>query len=1067
MVAPPAAGPAALARHRRRPRSSSREALRGAAPTPAHADGRPRQQLDDALDALAAALRGARRVAADGRARLAALAPHAATIVDIARTLARARTRRRRRRRAARLDGGALRDAIDEPRARPRRCRRRRSRAGSRALAPTAPGDGRRDGLRLPPRPERKLLSIGYRVADGTLDPSCYDLLASEARLASFVAIAKGDVPRGTGSASGAPLTPVGRGAALISWSGSMFEYLMPSLVMRAPAGSLLEQTSRLVVRAADRLRRRARRAVGRLGVGLQRARPRAHLSVLELRRAGPRPEARARRERRHRALRDGARGDGRSARRGARTSRASPRPARAAATASTRRSTTRAPRLPEGDDGRDRARLHGAPPGHDARRASPTRCSTGAMRARFHAEPIVQATELLLQERTPRDVAVAHPRAEEVEAAATVRELELPAVRPLPLRRTTPRRATHLLSNGRYAVMLTAAGSGYSRWRDLAVTRWREDATRDDWGTYVFLRDVAERRGLVGRLPAERRRAGQLRGRRSPRTAPSSSGATARSRRRSRSSSRRRTTPRSAASRSTNRGSRGARDRAHLLRRARARAAGRRRGAPGLLEAVRADRVSSPELGALLATRRPRSPERARVWAAHLAVVEGETRRRAADTRPTARASSAAAASVRDADRGDRRPAALRTRSAPCSTRSSACAAACAIPPGATARVAFWTLVASVARRSCSTSPTSITTATAFERAATLAWTQAQVQLRHLGIEPDEATSSSASPAACSTPIPRCGRRRTRSAAAPAASPALWAHGISGDLPIVLVRIDDVEDIAHRPPAAARARVLAHEAARGRSRDPERARRRPTSRTSRSRSRRWCGPASRGRSSATDAGAAARVFVLRADLMLAEARDAAPVGGARRARRPPRHARRAARPRSQRRRAAAPPPRRARRRAGAAAGRAAAPELEFFNGLGGFAADGREYVTILGAGQWTPAPWINVVANPGFGFQVVGGGQRLHLGGQQPREPAHAVVERSGQRPAGRGRLRARRGDAASSGGRPRCRSATRPAPTSPGTARATAASSTPRTASRSSCCSSCRSTIRSRSRA
>ncbi len=48
-----------------------------------------------------------------------------------------------------------------------------------------------------------------------------------------------------------------------------------------------------------------------------------------------------------------------------------------------------------------------------------------------------------------------------------------------------------HLLSNGRYAVMLTAAGSGYSRWRDLGVTRWREDVTRDDSGSYIFLRDI------------------------------------------------------------------------------------------------------------------------------------------------------------------------------------------------------------------------------------------------------------------------------------------------------------------------------------------------------------------------------------------------------------------------------------------------------------------------------------------------------------------------------------------------------------------------------------------------
>ena len=96
---------------------------------------------------------------------------------------------------------------------------------------------------------QRKLLSIGYAVADDTLDPSCYDLLASEARLASFVAIAKGDIPSSHWFRLGRGVTPVRRGAALISWSGSMFEYLMPALVMRAPGGSLLEQTSRLIVR--------------------------------------------------------------------------------------------------------------------------------------------------------------------------------------------------------------------------------------------------------------------------------------------------------------------------------------------------------------------------------------------------------------------------------------------------------------------------------------------------------------------------------------------------------------------------------------------------------------------------------------------------------------------------------------------------------------------------------------------------------------------------------------------------------------------------------------------------
>ncbi|MGD2135577.1 MAG: protein ndvB, partial [Gemmatimonadales bacterium] len=96
--------------------------------------------------------------------------------------------------------------------------------------------------------PSRRLFSIGFRVADNTLDPSSYDLLASEARLTSFVAIAKGDVSPRHWFLLGRSLTPVGRGAALVSWSGSMFEYLMPQLVMEQPAFSLLDLTSRLVV---------------------------------------------------------------------------------------------------------------------------------------------------------------------------------------------------------------------------------------------------------------------------------------------------------------------------------------------------------------------------------------------------------------------------------------------------------------------------------------------------------------------------------------------------------------------------------------------------------------------------------------------------------------------------------------------------------------------------------------------------------------------------------------------------------------------------------------------------
>ena len=196
--------------------------------------------------------------------------------------------------------------------------------------------------------PVRKLFAIGYRVADGSLDPGHYDLLASEARLTSFVAIAKGDVPVSHWFRLGRALTPVEQDSVLVSWSGSMFEYLMPALVMRAPAGSLLEQTCRLVVRRQITLRRGARRAVGSLGVRLQRPRPRDDLPVFELRRARPRAPAGAERRRRRRPVRDRAGGHDRSGGRGPELPASRGRRRPAAPTASTRLSTTRRPGFPE-----------------------------------------------------------------------------------------------------------------------------------------------------------------------------------------------------------------------------------------------------------------------------------------------------------------------------------------------------------------------------------------------------------------------------------------------------------------------------------------------------------------------------------------------------------------------------------------------------------------------------------------------------------------------------------------------------------------------------------------------
>ena len=390
----------------------------------------------------------------------------------------------------------------------------------------------------------------------------------------------------------------------------------------------------------------------------------------------------------------------------------------------------------------------------------------------------------------------------------------------------------THLLSNGRYAVMLTAAGSGYSRWRDLAVTRWREDATRDCLGQYVFLRDVAERRGLVGGLPAERRRARQLRGRllRGPRRDPPPR--RRHRRRRSRSS----VSPEDDAEvrrvSLTNHGTRDARDRAHVLRRGRARAARRRRRAPGLLEPVRPDRVRRRRSARSLATRRPRAPGERRLWAAH--VVGGRGRARVGGSQYETDRARFLGRGRGDphADVGDRRPAAVEHG------RRGARSDLQPAPPGAArrrarrARVAFSTLVAPSRERGARAGRQVPRPAT-FERAA------------HAGLDPGAGrssttsassptrrTSSSASPTAILysdptlRPSPRCSPRNERG------PPALWAHGISGDLPIVLVRIDEADDLE-----IVRQLLRAHEywrmkQPRGRPRHPQRAGARPTLRT-------------------------------------------------------------------------------------------------------------------------------------------------------------------------------------------------------------------------------------------
>ena len=111
-------------------------------------------------------------------------------------------------------------------------------------------------------------------------------------------------------------------------------------------------------------------------------------------------------------------------------------------------------------------------------------------MKQRFHADPLVQATDLLLQERIPLGVPATRPRAEEVLIGRVSRSTTGMVTRVYTSANlSTPR--TQLLSNGKYTVMVTSAGSGFSQCADRAVTRWREDVTRDNWGTFIYLRDI------------------------------------------------------------------------------------------------------------------------------------------------------------------------------------------------------------------------------------------------------------------------------------------------------------------------------------------------------------------------------------------------------------------------------------------------------------------------------------------------------------------------------------------------------------------------------------------------
>jgi cyclic beta-1,2-glucan synthetase len=338
-------------------------------------------------------------------------------------------------------------------------------------------------------RQDRKLISIGYRMSDHQLDEACYDLLASEARLTSLFAIAKGDIETEHWFRLGRPVVQLGFKGALLSWSGSMFEYLMPPLVMKEPQGGILNQTSNLVIRrqiqyarakgipwgiseaafnARDREMTYQYTNFGVPGLGLKRGL--AHNTVI-----APYATVLAAQFMPREAVANLAR---------LREIGALGRFGYYDAVDFTPQ------RVPEGTD---HAVVRNYMAHHQGMSviAVANAIFEGRMRDRFHSDPVVEAAELLLQEKAPRNVPLSPVRTEADEQVAVE---ELP---PSGDSRIVPDprialRETNLMSNGRYSVMVTARGTGFSRWNDLAVTRWRADPTEDRDGTFIFLRDVA-----------------------------------------------------------------------------------------------------------------------------------------------------------------------------------------------------------------------------------------------------------------------------------------------------------------------------------------------------------------------------------------------------------------------------------------------------------------------------------------------------------------------------------------------------------------------------------------------
>jgi cyclic beta-1,2-glucan synthetase len=798
----------------------------------------------------------------------------------------------------------------------------------------------------------RKLFAIGFNVSDGRLDSAFFDLLASEARIGSYAAIARGEVPMEHWFSMGRPYGAVGRRRVLLSWTGTMFEYLMPLLLQRSYGGSLLERAAREAVAVHIAHGRKLHvpwgmsesaytdldinktyqyKAFGVPELGLKRGQgaelvvaPYASLLAISLA-----PKKTVRNLRRLATLGllkeygfyeavDFSRQASRGGERGV---------------------IVRAYLAHHQGMGFLSLSnfLHGNP-----------------IQRHFHADARVRAIEPLLHESVPVLPSLYHistrQRVPSVDGfgdiAPSMSRFDSPHTR---------KPKTLLLGNGRYSLMVTNSGGGYSQWKDFEISRWRSDRTRDPWGHSCYIHEADSDRlwsttyhptdGKVETYSASlmldravfRRIDNGIEVETEVVVSPEDDVEIRRITLINRSIRARRLELTSYIELSL------APHRADLQH-------------PAFNKLfIRTEAV--PEHYALLADRRPRGESDPPIFVAHRFCAEDDealrfdTDRRSFIGRGRTLESPAGAFSEPGGRQGFVLDPILSIRRG------------IALAPGESVRVSL-VVAAGESRQGVLGLMDKYGDPHAIDRAVDFAWATAQLELRQLRIQPDEARRFQEVASHLLFPNPLLRPPTERIEENRKGQAGLWAYGISGDVPIILVSIGESRDIslvkqllqAHsywRMRGLKADLVILNEEAGGYEKPLH--------------------EQLEGLIRAQAAGTAAEQtgkVILRntnqlpeADLsllmaasrvVLVAARGTLPqqMGVAAQIPEAPEFLARKRAPRDP----SAPLP---------------FMELPYFNGLGGFTADGREYAIYLGPQGHTPAPWVNVIANSTFGTLV------------------------------------------------------------------------------------------------